>query len=130
MGIDRERPARRQVDRVLGIGLDDVDRHLEHGEHLAPARDRGLRLVDNLAELGDRVEHQRDEEHERDEVAEVQAPLLRVERAHHGDAGDRDRAEEVAEGEHRVKYQAASIWARYTWSVRSRRRRRDRLCNP
>src|SRR5256885_7039955 len=59
--------------------LDDLDRHVEYREHLAPARDRSLRLIEDLTDLRDRVQQQRDQEHERDEVAELQAPALRSE---------------------------------------------------
>ena len=81
--------------------LGDVDRHVEHREHLAPAGDRRLGLVEDLAELADRAQQQVDQEHERDDLAGVETPAAAVVRGGDHDGGEHDRAEEVAEREHR-----------------------------
>ena len=80
--------------------VEDVDRDVEHVEHLAPARDRGLGLVDDLADLGDREEQQVHQERERDDRAEVEAELDAGERGDRDDRRERDGAEEVADREH------------------------------
>ena len=58
--------------------FDDVDRHVEHREDLAPTGDRGLGLVEDLAQLADRAQHQVDQEHERDDRADVEPPVAAV----------------------------------------------------
>ena len=77
----RGRRTRRRVARTAsgpggsgtGAGrLHDVDGHVEHVDHLAPAGDRGLRLVEDLAQLRDRAEDQVREEQERDDLADVE----------------------------------------------------------
>ena len=81
----------RAVREMHAVGrLDDVDRHVEHREHLAPAGDGGLGLVEDLAQLGDRDQQQVDEEHERDDLADVEAPArCRSTRRRHDDRGER-----------------------------------------
>ena len=93
----------RAVREMHAVGrFGDVDRHVEHGEHLAPTGDRGLGLVEDLAQLGDGAQQQVDQEHERDDLADVEAPArCRSTRTATTIAGERDGAEEVAEREHR-----------------------------
>ena len=78
----------------------DVDGRGEDAEDLAPAGDGGLRLVEDLAQLGDRDEQEVDEEDEGDQLAEVQAPCRTVDGADRHHAGQAQRAEEVGQREH------------------------------
>ena len=68
-----------------GPGVGDLDRRVEHVEHLAPAGHRRLGLVEDLGELGDRLEEQGDEEEEGDQLAARQ-PAVGTD----DDAGEHD----------------------------------------
>jgi hypothetical protein len=92
-----ERPVRQGH---AGVGLGQVDRRSQHAEHLAPTGDGDLRLIDDLRQLGDRVEQQADEEEEGDDLAHAEAPAGPVGHARGGHAGQRHRAEQVAQREH------------------------------
>ena len=98
----RHRHGERAVFEMYAVGgFGDVDRHVEHREDLAPSGDRGLGLVEDLAQLADRAQQEVDQEHERDDLADVESPVIAVVRRRHHNAGERDGAEEVAEREHR-----------------------------
>ena len=100
--LDRRR-APRELLAVVGFG--DGDRTLEDPEHPTPARDGGLGLVEDLGELGDRLEEAVAEEDEADHRAGGQ-PGVGAERGagdeHGGDGQDREelarREEERGDG--------------------------------
>ncbi len=94
---DPQGPHRQQE---AGHRVDDVDRDVGDVENLAPTCDGGLGLVEDLAQFADRSEQEVDEKGERDQLAGAETPVGTVGRTQHDRAGQRDRAEEIAEGEH------------------------------
>ena len=96
-GAHRQRSRRQRRRRGR---LHDVDGHVEHRDDLAPTGDRGLGLVEDLAQLRDRAEDQVREEQERDDLTDVEPEAPTVEGGDDGDRGDGDRPEDVAEREH------------------------------
>ena len=79
--------SRRQRDRVRRLGR--ADRDLEHAEHPAQAGDGGLGLVEDLGELGDRLEEPVRQEDEADQRARrsgrAPGPRMHADADHRGD---------------------------------------------
>ena len=97
LGAHRQRTAREfAAVRVVG----HIDRDVEDVEDLAPPGDRGLGLVDDLADLGDGEQQQVHEERERHDGPEVESELHAGERGEGDDRGERERSEHVTDGEH------------------------------
>ena len=117
--VEVDRRARPRGERDAVGGLDDVDRRVEHAEDLAPAGDRGLGLVEDLAQLRDRDEQQVHEEHERDQLAEVEPPVGAVDAPTPRRWPARAMApKRSASGNITANHFAARIWARYCVRMR------------
>ena len=103
--------------RRRGSGSTTSIGHVEHAEHLAPAGDGGLGLVEDLAQLRDRPQQQVDEEQERDELADVEAqPCRRPRRRRRRPPAMAMAPKMSPSGNMRAKYRPARSWARY-WPV-------------
>src|SRR5690606_11895535 len=91
----------RASGQVLAVGrLGDVHGRGQHAQHLAPAGQGDLGLVEDLGQLGDGVEQQVDEEDEGDHLADAQAPTGPPGGPDRDDAGQGAGPEQVAQGEH------------------------------
>ncbi len=98
LGLDGERAA---GQFHAGRGLDDLDRQVEHGQDLAPTRDRGLRLGVDLGQVGEHVQEDVGEEQERGDLPEREAPGGAVGGAEHDHHGERHRVEDRRHGPER-----------------------------
>lgn len=95
--VDRQRtrPEDPTVDR-----LDHVDRLIEQIEDLSPAGEGGLGLIEYLADLAHRVQDQGHQEQRGDDRPLGQSPTRPVYDADGNHCAERDRADEVRQGEH------------------------------